>query len=323
MSTGVIGRKQLAALKSPAAKQESKQAAKKEPEAPKTWGPRVLINFNKHTAIEVAEKLFKNSSPKNSLIICMDASGLAVSEISPGTLEREWKVLDYPPHLAAARYLSSTKNISIDPGALFYLRRIIMQYIFDKTGGTVHVGNAKEVKVAFGALPEEQRLGDAVIVKSAEDLKVLSLSALANLYNSVVEDDEAVKKFGKKDDKTVQKVWDAVELNYDPKVQAQAEKAAAAAAKAEAKEAAAAEKGAAKGTKKDAAAASTGAPREGSKMGNLVAHLQKGGESTLEELSEASGYDLNNTRTAIGILRSKKGMSIDYNRETKVYSLAA
>jgi hypothetical protein len=315
MSGGVMGRKQLAAL-------ATAKPATKEPEAPKTWGPRVLINFNKHTAIEVAEKLFKNSSPKNSLIICMDASGLAVSEISPGTLEREWQVIpDYPPHLAAARYLSSTKNISIDPGALFYLRRIIMQYIFDKTSGTVHVGNAKEIKVAFGALPEDQRLGGVIIVKSAEELKTLSLSALAALYNSVVEEDQAVQKFSKKDDRTVQRVWDAVELNYDPKVQAQAEKAAAAAAKAEAMASTAAEKGAAKGAKKEAGAPSTGAPREGTKMGNLVAKLQEGGECTLEELSEASGYDLNNTRTAIGILRSKKGMPINYDRATKLYSL--
>lgn len=196
-----------------------------------------------------------------------------------------------------------------------------MQYIIDKTGGTVHVGNAKEVKAEFSKLPEDQRLqGGAFIIKSAEDLKALSLAALATLYNSVVEDDDQVKKFGKKDDKTVQKVWDAAELNYDPKVQAQAEKAAAAAEKAAAREVVK-DKPAAKGAKKDAGAPSTGAPREGSKMGNLVTHLQLGGESTLEELSEASGYDLNNTRTAIGILRSKKGMAIAYNRETKLYQL--
>ena len=293
----------------------------KTPEAGPAPIPRVIKDFNNHTAIEVSEKLFKTNIPKSSQVIKMDSSGLTVTEVSHDVLARDWKVVsDYPAHLAAARYLGSGKHISIDPGALFYLRRIIMQYIFDKTGGTVHVGNAKEVKVAFGALPEDQRLGGAIIVKSAEELKTLSLSALATLYNSVVEDDVQVTKFSKKDDKTVQKVWDAVELNYDPKVQAQAEKAAAAAAKAEAKAAKGADKSPAKGAKEAGGDASK-APREGSKMGNLVAHLQKGGESTLEELSEASGYDLNNSRTAIGILRSKKGMNIVYNRETKLYQL--
>lgn len=324
MATRIVGRKQAKALAEAAEKAKlaaASAAAKvrtKDKEEKKSFEPRVLINFNKHTAIEVSEKLFKNSSPKNSLIICMDASGLTVTEVSPGTLERDWTVLDYPPHLAAARYLSATRNISIDPGALFYLRRIIMKYIVDTNGGVVHVGNAKEVKAEFSKLPEEQRLnGGAFQINSVEDLKNLSLKALAELYNSVVDEDASVSKFAKKDDKTLLKVFDAMELNYDPKVQAAAEKAAAAAAKAAAKAATGAKDKGAKG-------GSTGgnAPREGSKMGNLVAYLQKGGEHTLEDLSEACGYDLANTRTAIGILRSKKNMNIQYNRETKLYALA-
>ena len=65
------------------------------------------------------------------------------------------------------------------------------------------------------------------------------------------------------------------------------------------------------------------APREGSKVGRLLAFLTENPGSTLEQLVEASGYDAQNARTAIGILRSKKAIPIAYDRTAKTYSLPA
>ena len=71
-----------------------------------------------------------------------------------------------------------------------------------------------------------------------------------------------------------------------------------------------------------AGANSSNRPREGSKMSNLLIALEKGKATSLEALSDASGYDVPNTRTAIGILRSKNGFKIEYDKAAKLYTLA-
>lgn len=60
-------------------------------------------------------------------------------------------------------------------------------------------------------------------------------------------------------------------------------------------------------------------PRAESKTAKLIAAVEKGG--TLKELSAASGFDERNTRTCIGILRSRKGMKIELDRTSGKYSM--
>ena len=72
---------------------------------------------------------------------------------------------------------------------------------------------------------------------------------------------------------------------------------------------------------KAAASGDKKVPREGSKMGNLLSTLQSGKQFSLAALADASGYDEQNTRTAIGILRSKNGFNIVYDKAAKLYNL--
>jgi hypothetical protein len=181
-----------------------------------------------------------------------------------------------------------------------------MHYIIDKSGSVVSAGNKKDMQTEFGKLPEEARLKTHKIVSDPEGLRDLSLVALSALYNSMVEPEDAVKKFGDKE-KAAERAWDALESQHDPKVRARAQKAAQ-----KTEKVAKTKKSAPEGAK---------VPRESSKMGQLYLALQDGSK-TLKELSAASGYDEQNTRTAVGILRSKNGIGIEYDRNSKTYALA-
>lgn len=194
-----------------------------------------------------------------------------------------------------------------------------MFYIVDKAGKVITAGTKKEVTAKFGALSEKERLETTVLVREVSDLGSLTLTAMTDLFNSLVAEEDQVKKLL---DKTTgaERTYAAMEYSYDPRIKAREDKETAKAERAAAKEAKAAPAPEAKGKSK-AAPANGNAPREGSKMGNLVVALSKGKPLSLDQLSAASGYDEQNTRTAIGILRSKKGMDIAYDREAKVYSL--
>lgn len=176
-----------------------------------------------------------------------------------------------------------------------------MHYIIDKEAADI-VGEAhtskKSVNEAFGKMPLEER-EKCSIVSGAADLVELSSAKLVELHNNSVEEESQEVKSFKKKAEAAEKTFAAMEAMHNPK----------------------AKKGADAGAGSGEPRAARG-PREGSKIGKLVARLQEG-KCTIEELSEASGYDLQNTRTAIGILRSKKQMAIEYDRETKFYKLAA
>lgn len=257
-----------------------------------------------HTAIEVQR------GTKFALLIPMDSSGLSVDRVRLEKVNGEWSEMDYPVHRAADKYLRATKHLGGSARAISLLKEILMHYIIDKSGKVVQAGNKKEMQVAFSHLPEDQRLGGTFVASTREDLMVLSLVALSELYNSMVEPEDAVKKFGNKEGAT-ERAWDALEFQHDPKLRARQAKSAAK------------EEKVAKANKTTNAPGTTAVPRVGSKMGALVEVLQKGKPLSLSDLASACGYDDANTRTAIGILRAKKGLNIVYNREDKEYQLAA
>ena len=275
-----------------------------------------VLKQRSHTAIEIRR------GTKFASLIKMDQQ-LTITEVLLDKVDQEWsEMVGYPVHRAAAFYLRSSRYNVATPRVISTLKEILMHYLIDRAGKVLSAGKPREVMQAFGELPEDQRLDEkkkAQIVTSAEDLKILSVAQLLELYNGLVEPENAAKKFSNKDE-AAERTFNALELQHDPKVRAAAEKEAKAAAKEAEKAAKAAAKAEPKATNGEAKPAT---PRENSKMGRMVSHLTKGGEYSLEELSEASGYDLSNTRTAIGILRSKKNMPIFYNRESKTYSLTA
>jgi hypothetical protein len=65
--------------------------------------------------------------------------------------------------------------------------------------------------------------------------------------------------------------------------------------------------------------AQPGTAQAGTKTARLIAALYEGG--TVAELAEASGYDERNCRTAIGILRTRKGLDVTQDPNTKMYHL--
>jgi hypothetical protein len=272
--------------------------------------PRVLRNGT-HTAIEVSR------TKTHALLIPMSEEGLQIQKIGLEDLDRTWRGTFYEPAKAAIHYMVAVRYIGGTPTALFYLKEILMQYIIDKKGAVLASGNKKEVTQAFGQLDEDTRLNNATIVVSAEDLKHLTIATLVEMYNAMSEPEDQVTEFGNKG-QAAEQVWDALEKQYDPKVRARLEKEAEKAAKSAEKEAAKA----AKSANKASGDPGTQTTRGNSKMGRMIAALQEGEAMSLEALSEASGYDLQNTRTAVGILRSKKGLDIAYDRTAKLYSLA-
>lgn len=244
-------------------------------------------------------------------VVVMD-SPIRVESIPVGTVDREWQALEgYPAHRAAATYM---KSKALDPSskAAKILKELLMFYIIEKQNGVVEeaFGKKKEAEQTFSKLDEAQR-GASIIASTAEELKALSMGALVSIYNNLVGDEGTPVKGFKTKDVGVAAVFEALEAEYNPKVKAQKER-----------EAKAAERKAGKSEGKPANGASGDyAPREGSKVARLLARLQEGSAS-IEDLVEASDYDAQNVRTSIGILRSKKGLSIEYDREAKQYSLA-
>ena len=185
-------------------------------------------------------------------------------------------------------------------------------------GAYASKGNAN---TELAKTPVETR-GDLAVVGEAGDLASFSVKTLTEVFNSCQADETThIKKLGGKTDKDLAKVFNAMEMKHNPSVKEKAEKEAAKAKAKADKEAARAEKAAAKGAtgeKKE----STGIPRETSKAGKLYLHLQANPKgSTIEALAEASGYDEQNARTCIGILRSKKGLLVNYDRTSKLYTL--
>lgn len=243
-----------------------------------------------NTAIEVGR------GHKYVHLIPLAESGLRVENVSFEEASRAWKEMpDYPVHRAAYIYVRSADRFGGTNSSIQHLKEILMEFVLSKAGGVLANGNKKEVKAFFSKLEENVRLnGGAFIIKEAEDLKALSLSALAAAYNSLAE--SPVKKFSDKE-KAVGKTFEALQAKFEPKKAPKAGKAPAA------------DNG------------EVTAPRENSKMGRLVAKLNEGGKYDLATLAKASGYDEQNTRTAVGILRSRKSMAITYDRETKLYHL--
>jgi hypothetical protein len=278
-----------------------------------------VLRQGSRTAIEISR------GTKYAYLIPMSQSGLTVVNEGLERTDREWiHVEDYPVHRAASKYLEYTTYLGATQAAVNALKGILMHYIIEKSGKILSAGNKKDTSVEFSKLDEKTRLDTARLVSDAEGLKELSLTALTELYNGLVEPEDTIKKFGDKE-KAVARTWAALEFQHDPKVRAKAEKAEKDAAKAAEK----AEKDAAKAPAEPKAkreprgeGEARGEPRPDSKMGKLLAVLREGGNYILESLSEASGYDAQNTRTAIGILRSKNKIDIAYDRESKTYSLA-
>lgn len=247
-------------------------------------------------------------------VVVMD-SPIRVESIPIGTVDREWHQLEgYPAHRAAAIYM---KSKSLDPSskAAKILKELLMFYIIEKQNGVVEeaFSKKKEAEQTFSKLDEAQR-GASLIVSTAEELKALSIGALVQVYNNLSGDEGPQVKGFKTKDIAVTAVFEALEAEYNPKVKAQKEREA----KAAERKAGRAESG------KPTNGGSSGdyAPREGSKVARLLARLQEG-DATVEDLENASGYDAQNVRTSIGILRSKKGLPIVYDREAKQYSLTA
>lgn len=81
----------------------------------------------------------------------------------------------------------------------------------------------------------------------------------------------------------------------------------------------------AKSTEKKASPANGETPREGSKMGKLFVRLSAKGGATLPELVKASGYDEQNVRTAIGVIRAGRvkggAREVVLDRETGKYAI--
>lgn len=144
---------------------------------------------------------------------------------------------------------------------------------------------------------------DTVIVATPADLSVFPLSKLTTLFNAAT--NAGIKGLSKKDDKTLQRVFDAITGAGEEVPEAP---------KAKGKRAAAESEGSGEG------------PREGTKMFALLGRLQKG-PATVEDLAKVSEYDEQNVRTAIGILRSGRvrggtKYDVQFDRENKTYSLA-
>jgi hypothetical protein len=196
----------------------------------------------------------------------------------------------------------------VTPDVIYFLKGILMQYIIDVTGAITQSGTKKEMTAAFVAIPEADRTKKFAFVAEAEHLKTLSMAALVALYNSVSNEDNRVSRFTSKE-KGVETTWAAIELASDPKLKAKADKEAAKAAKAAAKVEASPSAGNGKAR----------TPRADSKQAKLLAALEDGPKD-LAALVTASGYDDNNTRTAIGNLR-RKGKTITLG-EDKNYFLA-
>lgn len=269
---------------------------------------RVLIEqHGSHTAIEVKRGY------KNATLIPMDAGGLKMQDFGFGVIERDWVEMPlYPIHRAAMRYLEASRFIDTSSAVIKLLKEIIVQYLMNKAE-IVLAGSKKDVEKAFKELGETEQKAHR-IVTTGEDLQYLGVSDLVELYNSVSADEDHVTKFPSKAI-GAGKAFAAMELAHDPKVKAAAEREASKAAKAKEREEKAATRAANGGN------GGSQETRPDSKMGRLVTKFEEGKAYTLEELSDACGYDVQNTRTAIGILRSKKGKVINYDRDAKTYSL--
>jgi hypothetical protein len=192
------------------------------------------------------------------------------------------------------------------------LKGVIVQYIINRTNGQVDlVGNKKDVTAAFAKLPEEVKSKVNVFVGAPGDLSaVLTMAELVMLYNAHCDEEKKVTRFNSKE-VGAQQAFALLETKNDPKV-----------AQRLAKERASAEKAAAKaaGTATNGASAPR-TPRTDSKQAKLIACLQEG-PKTLAQMVAASGYDENNTRTAVGNIR-RKGYNVTLDKESGVYTLQA
>lgn len=173
-----------------------------------------------------------------------------------------------------------------------------MYIIISKSnGGLGGVYSTKKAAEEDFAKLAETTKADSFIAGEAKELSELTIPALTALYNEVAQ--KTIKRFDDKSEKTLRRVWDAYAAKHEPKK-----------AEPKAKRANGAKKG-------------DGRPRGGSKMAKLLERLEKG-EASAAQLMQASGFDENNLRTAIGILRSGRGgRSYDVKRddESGKYSL--
>ena len=197
---------------------------------------------------------------------------------------------------------------------MYYLLRI-------DTGVSKACATKANAATELSKTPTDERDNFAIAGK-AEDLAVMSIKVLTEVFNACQEENGTkLSKLKDKSDANLGRVWDALEETHNPK-KVEAAKVAAA------KEAAAAKKDSAKVTPKakanKAAEGAPRVPREGSKMGALYAALAASKKGVaFEDLMEASGFDEPNTRTAIGVLRGRNFIPVNYDREAKLYSLGA
>ena len=133
---------------------------------------------------------------------------------------------DLSPHHAAKSFLAAHYTTTTQARA--WINRCLkspegasMYYIIRNDGTLDNVfANKKEANLEFSTMAEEDRLNSA-LYNTAEGLAGLDPESLTALHNSGMEEADAV------DSVDAATVWAALENEYNPKVKAKAEKAAA------------------------------------------------------------------------------------------------
>jgi hypothetical protein len=168
--------------------------------------------------------------------------------------------------------------------SILQLRKLIMQYIISDEGKVLAVTH---MKGEFAEVPGLK------IYDNAKELESLGLSALLQVYNSAVPVGERVKDFNEGLSDAAAQAMRALEKKFNDKIWATKELRVKLT-----------EKGAVIQTKT-----------------SRVIEVLINGPATIKQISDASGYDILNARTCIGILRSRKGLEIAYDKTTQLYTL--
>ena len=242
-----------------------------------------VIKYGSKTAIVTERR------PKGLRLICMSSNGLKIKELSIKEVNGEWGVFKkYPAAKAALVYFRSAMQLSGSDKAILTLRKIVMQYIISQNGQVKHA--VPHLQDAVESYPD---LDITEVYHTIEDLEKLSVTALTDVFNSCVPENEQIPSFNEGFSDAARTAHDALEKKFNTKVWAM---------------------------KNSATHVRNAGVNKLNKTELLVNKLIEG-PATLLDLVIASGSDENNARTCIGILRSKKKLDIAYDKQTKLYTL--
>lgn len=253
---------------------------------------------------------------KYAAVIPFDTAGLRLVRLPLNQFGYAFDYMaDTPVEKALPMFTRNASKVGATQEALRLLNTFNKELLMKNLHAVIIAAAVATVHPSKKAAEEEAKSKEgAVVVSNAEDLTQFTVVELTSVFNSVAT--KQVKKLSDKSADTATRVWEAIKTKFSggDKTEASPD------AKDEPKK------------KKVNGAAASGEKRMGpkpeSKMGKMLAALQKKGGADVEALVKASGFDDKNVRTAIGILRSGRvagGVKYEVilDKEKGTYSVAA